>query len=253
MSGPGKDALGTRMKNQYEFRARHYLPRRSYTIVRLDGRAFHSYTRGLARPFDQQFMDDMAATAVHLCSDMAGTQFAYTQSDEISLLLTDFATIRTEAWFDGNIQKIVSIAAAIATGVFNRLRPSRPLAGFDARCFTIPDPTEVANYFVWRQKDCTRNSISMAAQAHFSAKQLHGKSCDQMQEMLWAEAGVNWSEYPDRFKNGTIVSKAGIWETRDVDLGQEHIYRHHWDTMTAPMFTKTNWLATHIPLIGDAE
>jgi tRNA(His) 5'-end guanylyltransferase len=169
------DALGTRMKEHYEFRARTYLPRRTHSVIRIDGKTFHSYTRGLQRPFDQQLMDDMSATAKFLCEQIDGAALAYTQSDEISLLLTDFANAKTQAWFDGNVQKMVSVSASLATARFNQLRAGK-LAFFDSRVFTIPDPVEVRNYCVWRQQDCTRNSISMAAQANFSHKQLHGKN-----------------------------------------------------------------------------
>lgn len=198
------DPLGDRMKAQYENRTRYYLPRRTYTVIRLDGKAFHSYTRGLERPFDEQFMTDMLWTTRFLCSEVAGCRLGYTQSDEISLVLTDFTSPKTEAWFDGNVQKMASISASLATAKFNELRPGK-LACFDSRVFTIPDPVEVNNYLVWRQKDATRNSISMAAQAKFSHKELHGKSSNEMQEMLFQKHGINWNDYPVGFKRGSMV------------------------------------------------
>jgi tRNA(His) 5'-end guanylyltransferase len=244
------------MKEQYEHRARTFLPRRTFTILRLDGRAFHSYTRGLDRPFDQRFMDDMATTAKFLCEEVSRAAFAYTQSDEISLLLTDFATNQTEAWFGGNVQKMVSISAAIATARFNELRPGK-LAMFDSRAFTIPDPTEVANYFVWRQKDATRNSISMAAQAFFGPGQLHGVSCDAMQEMLFSERGINWNDYPDRFKRGTLVAteiQVGpvtyINKRTNEERTTEDVERRTWTTSAASIFTQTDWLKLNIPEYG---
>lgn len=203
------DAIGARMKSQYEQRARLMLPRRTYTVVRLDGRAFHTYTRGLDRPFDQRFINDMAQTTRFLCQEVQGCRLGYTQSDEISLILTDFATPTTEAFFDGNQQKIVSVTASMATGKFNQLRPgggAGPLAFFDARAFTIPDPVEVENYLIWRQMDAVRNSISMAAQAKFSHTQLHKVSTSQMQEMLWTEHEINWNNYPSQFKRGTTLT-----------------------------------------------
>lgn len=198
------DALGARMKGQYEQRARLMLPRRTYTVVRLDGRAFHTYTRKLARPYDWQFMEDMAETARFLCIEVTGCRLAYTQSDEISLILTDFATPTTEAFFDGNQQKIVSITASLATAKFNELRPGK-LAFFDSRAFTIPDPIEVENYLIWRQRDAVRNSILMAGQAYFSHQQLHQVNTKQMQDMLFAEQGINWNDYDPRFKRGTTI------------------------------------------------
>jgi tRNA(His) guanylyltransferase len=228
------DALGTRMKERYEFRARTFLPRRTHTIIRLDGRAFHSYTRGLDRPYDQQLMDDMAKTAEHLCSEIQGAKLAYTQSDEISILLTDFESIKTEAWFDGNVQKMVSISAAMATAKFNELRPGK-LALFDSRVFVIPDPVEVGNYFVWRQQDATRNSISMAAQAKFFPRQLHLKSSNEMQEMLWQEHGINWNDYDPRFKRGTT-----FWQVTTTD-SIKYIDKRTGEPSTAENVTRRVW------------
>jgi tRNA(His) guanylyltransferase len=242
-----RDALGARMKDQYEQRARQMLPRRTWTIVRLDGRAFHTYTRGLARPYDEQLMWDMGETAKYLCQQVGGCRFAYTQSDEISLLLTDFGSVHTQAWFDGNQQKITSITAGLAAAKFNALRPGK-LAVFDSRAFTIPDPIEVGNHFVWRQQDATRNSIMMAAQAHFSHKQLHGKNTGQMQDMLWTEHGVNWNDYDPRFKRGTVVvpeTFACPTTYRDRRTGEttvvEDAQRTDWFIEPAPMFTRDDW------------
>lgn len=237
------DALGARMKGQYEQRARLMLPRRTYTVVRLDGRAFHTYTRGLDRPFDLQFMNHMALTARFLCSEVSGCRLAYTQSDEISLILTDFTTPTTEAFFDGNQQKIVSITASLATARFNQLRPGR-LAFFDSRAFTIPDPIEVENYLIWRQKDAVRNSISMAAQAYFSHKALHEVNTKQMQDMLFTERGINWNDYDPRFKRGTAIVPVTTFETvtyTDKRSGlictTDGVERRKWEIQT-PDFTK---------------
>lgn len=215
-----KDELGKRMKEQYEKRTRTFLPRRTYTIVRLDGKAFHTYTKRFKRPFDETFASIMDKTALKLLKEVQGCKLTYTQSDEISLLLTDFESIHTEAWFDGNIQKIASVSASIATAEFNRLvihnevsnfKPigevlHMPSAHFDARVFTIPDPTEVVNYFVWRQKDAVRNSISMTAQSLVSHKELHGKSQSDMQELIY-QHGHNWNDMSPRFKRGGFAHK----------------------------------------------
>ena len=253
-----RDTLGDRMKGQYEERFRFMLPRRTYTIVRVDGKAFHSYCRGLDRPYDLDLMSDMDVTATVLCEQMQGAEFAYVQSDEISVLLTDFAKTDTEAWFDGNLQKIVSISAATATMAFNRERAQcsgRADAVFDARAFTIPDPVEVENYFIWRQQDATRNSISMAAQAKFSPKQLHGVPSDQMQEMLFQEHGINWNDYPTGAKRGRAVIREVY--TADVDFtdrrtGEERIAegvtRSRWVVVDPPVFTQDRaWLYSRIP------
>jgi len=255
-----KDALGDRMKSSYENRTRYFLPRRTYTVIRLDGRAFHTYTRGLDRPFDAGLMEHMGLTARFLCEQITGVALAYTQSDEISLVLTDFATPKTEAWFDGNLQKITSVSASLATAKFNELRPGK-LAVFDSRAFTIPDPVEVGNYLVWRQQDATRNSISMAAQAYFSHKQLHGKSSNAMQEMLWAGHGVNWNDYDPRFKRGAIVyPRVEVGAVRYVDKRTaetrvaEDVQRRVWTVEAAPIFTRDAFLSEHIPgLIKEAS
>jgi tRNA(His) guanylyltransferase len=246
-------ALGDRMK-AYEAAHRHVLPRRTYTLLRCDGRSFHTYLRGCQRPFDEQFIADMDAVAEALCAEISGAVFAYTQSDEISILVTDFASIQTQPWFDGVAAKLLSISASLATAVINERRPGKR-ALFDARAFTISDPVEVANYFLWRQRDAVRNSISMAAQAHFSHKRLHGVSSTGMQELLFTEAGVNWNDYPDGCKRGRVaVRRAGERPVKYVDKRTSETVstlavRSWWETGAAPRFTTEpgDWLADAIP------
>lgn len=246
-------ALGDRMK-RYEAAYRSVLPRRTYTILRVDGRAFHSYLRGATKPFDEEFMADMDAVAEALCNEITGSVFAYTQSDEISLLVTDFASQQTEPWFGGVTAKWLSISAALATAVLNERRPGTR-ALFDSRAFTISDPVEVANYFLWRQRDAVRNSIAMAAQAHFSHKRLHGVGVGSMQELLWSEAGVNWNDYPDGCKRGRITTRqSGERDVEYVDRRSGETVRtlarrSWWQTDAAPHFTTEPgwWLAQAIP------
>jgi len=216
-----KDDLGKRMKEQYESRTKYFLPRRTYTLIRLDGKAFHTFTRGMKRPYDEIFMDMMNETAMFLASEIQGCKMAYVQSDEISLLLTDFATITTDAWFDGQIQKMASVSASMAAAQFNILTalykiqvekkdwPDVKLAFFDSRVWTIPDPIEVENYFVWRQKDAVRNSLAMHAQSLFSHKELHGKSQSDMHDMIHAK-GENWDKLPEGFKRGRTIVKSPL-------------------------------------------
>ncbi len=223
-----KDDLGDRMKGQYEDRTRYMLPRRTFTIIRLDGKAFHTYTRGLKKPFDNDLFADIDNAIIAMLPQIQGAVFAYTQSDEISILLTDFATPQTSAWFDGNLQKVGTVAASIMTAEFNLLRLNRvreELKGittteearefssrlknayFDARVFTIPDRTEVMNYFIWRNQDCSRNSVSMVAQSIFSHHELQGVSTTGMHEWLY-DKGINWAtDYTDREKNGALIVK----------------------------------------------
>jgi tRNA(His) guanylyltransferase len=250
-----RTALGDRMK-RHEAPFRTILPRRTYTVLRVDGRAFHSYLRGATKPFDEQFMADMDAVAEALCAEITGAVFSYTQSDEISILVTDFASEHTEPWFGGVVAKQLSISAALATAVLNELRPGRR-ALFDSRVFTLADPMEVANYFLWRQRDAIRNSISMAAQAHFSHRRLHGVSTSGMQELLWSEAGVNFNDYPDGCRRGrTTVRRTGERPVVYVDKRTQQIVRttavrSWWETGAAPHFTTEpgSWLAYIIPAL----
>lgn len=203
------DSFGDRMKGQYEDRTRVMLPRRTFTILSADGKAFHTFTRRCEKPYDLRFVEAMDAAALALCREAQGSCIGYVQSDEISVLLTDFATITTEAWFDGNLQKIVSVAASVATAAFNAQfcdgTSDRTTALFDCRAFTIPDPVEVENYFIWRQQDAVRNSIQGLAQSEFSQKQLHGLNTSQLQEKLFQECGMNWNDTPTEQKRGRCV------------------------------------------------
>lgn len=199
-----KDNLGMRMK-VYESVSQNLLIRRTPVIVRLDGKAFHTFTKGAEKPFDKNISDAMAMTTLTLCKEMQGAVFAYTQSDEISILLQDWKTLTTDAWYANNVQKIVSVSASVATANFNSLykKPTGTLALFDSRAYNLPF-SEVANYFLWRQADATRNSVSGLAQSQFSHKQLHGKSSSQMMDMLMAK-GINWNDVETRFKRGVCV------------------------------------------------
>lgn len=226
--GNKKDSLGDRMKEFYENRTRNFLPRRTYTIIRVDGKAFHSYTRGLIRPFDEKLVNDMDETACYMCKNIQGAKFAFVQSDEISILLTDFEGLTTDAWFDGNIQKMASISASLATAKFNELRPNK-IALFDSRVFTIPSDIEVENYFIWRQQDTTRNSISSVAQSMFSHQELENKNTDQMQEMCF-QKGVNWNDFSAKLKRGRLIVKQ--------DYEKEGTTRSKWVSVEPPIFTQ---------------
>lgn len=252
------DSLGDRMKANYENRTRYSLPRRTCTLIRVDGKAFHSYTRGCARPYDVDLMSAMDAAMQGLCESMQGVCLGYVQSDEISVLLSDFEETKTEAWFDGNVQKIASISASIATAYFMEARRAQGyerLAFFDSRAFTIPDAREVEEYFIWRQQDATRNSISMTAQAHFSHKELAGKSGSDMQEMLWSRCGVNWNDMPGPFKRGRCCVRRQVTRTAEfVDkrtgrtVVKPDVVRNVWEIEAPPVFTQDRgWLRGFIP------
>ena len=252
----GKEKIGQRIKEYYENRTRFYLPRRTYTILRIDGKCFKNYTRGLKRPFDDGLIDDMDETAKYLCKNIMGVKFAYVQSDEISLLLTDFDTLTTEAWFDGNIQKMVSVSSSMVTSKFNQLRLLRlvkengfpkldedgkfmcateydiekcKLAEFDSRVFTIPSEEEVINYFIWRMQDCTRNSISSVAQSLYSPKELNGKNQSDMQEMCF-QKGINWNDYSPKYKRGRLIVK------QEVEV--KNVKRNKWFSTEPDIFSQ---------------
>lgn len=248
--------IDLRMKDQYENRTRFMLARRTFTIIRVDGRAFHTWTRGLERPYSLDLMAAMDSVALALCEECAGAQLAYVQSDEISVLLTDFAKIDTAAWFDNNLQKLCSISASVATAEFNdwwdwddtRCR-SMKAAHFDSRVFQIPDPVEVENYFVARQKDATRNSVAMLAQHYCSPKELHGVCVEKMHDKIH-EHGDNWNNHPVRFKHGAaIVKEMQPAYMKETKVGQVEIPPHdEWRVAETPIFTKNRaWLSSRIP------
>jgi tRNA(His) 5'-end guanylyltransferase len=176
----------------------------------------------------------MDKTAIELCKNIQGAKLAYVQSDEISILMTDFDDVRTSAWFDGNIQKIVSVSASIATSAFNSTHTSicsgvKHQANFDSRVFTIPERHEVMNYFIWRQKDAVRNSIQMVAQSLYSHKELQNKSTNDLQEMIF-QKGINWNDYDDGLKRGRIAVKCKYFK--------DEVERTQWDIINPPIFTK---------------
>lgn len=230
-----RDSLGDRMKNNYENRAKTYLTRRMPVIIRLDGKAFHTFTKGFDKPYDMILHDAMNQTMKYLCENIQGCKLGYTQSDEITLLLTDYDTLDTDAWFDYSVQKMCSVAASMATLKFNqvineyfwrnqnrlnnpfrcneqdmrdeiKLRDKLFKAMFDSRCFNIPTE-EVANCFIWRQQDATRNAIQMLGQCNFSHKELQGKSCNDIQDMLMLQKGINFNDMPTEFKRGVCCYK----------------------------------------------
>lgn len=203
-----KDSIGNRMKDNYESRYRVKLTRRMPVIIRLDGKAFHTLTRRCEKPFDKTLQATMEVTALKLCSEIQGAKCAYVQSDEISILLTDFDKLTTDAWFDYNLQKIVSVSAGIASAFFTASYMNDGyIAVFDSRAFNVPKE-EVCNYFIWRQQDWLRNSIQMLSQVYYSSKQLHKKNTSDMHEMLY-EKGVNWADLEPVWKNGSYIYKNG--------------------------------------------
>ncbi len=246
------DSLGDRMKEYYENRSKIYLTRRTPVIIRLDGKAFHSFTKGFKRPYDEIFHQAMNNTMKYLCANIQGCKLGYTQSDEITLLLTDYTTLTTDAWFGYGVQKMCSVAASMATLMFNkyfRAAVNSYFAGkvmdeyqktmcaaldkgamFDARCFNIPKE-DATNCFIWRQQDATRNAIQMLGQTYFTHKELQGKSCNDIQDMLMLQKGINFNDMPVEFKRGVCCFKApGGWalDTEIPIFTQERDYVDRW-------------------------
>ena len=224
----------------YEAVSKTSLVSRTPVAIRIDGKAFHTLTRGFDKPFDNILHNAMCATMKYLCENIEHCVVGYTQSDEISLIMCDYATLTSEGWFSNAVQKMASVSASMATMIFNKVfaeevyaldedkrgayfekNGSIKLAMFDSRAFNLPE-AEVNNYLLWRQQDATRNSIQMVAQANFKHKELHGKSCDELQELLFSERGINWNNYPVPFKRGTCCIKV----PREVRPG---VVRNKWE------------------------
>lgn len=203
-----QDALGDRQK-AYEDISRNILTRRMPKILRLDGKAFHSLTKDCEKPFDPFLMSCMNDTALALCREVMGAQIAFIASDEISILINDYKKFGSQTWFDSNIQKMVSVSAAIASVEFthhwNKNKTEFQPAYFDARIFVLPE-REVNNNLYWRQKDWERNSIQMLTRAHYSHKEMANKKIPDMHEMLHAK-GVNWNNIPVEQRRGRCAIK----------------------------------------------
>ena len=242
---PVHDDLGVRMKTFYEQIPKTKLMRRCPVAIRIDGKAFHTFTRGFQKPFDEVLIKSMQETMKYLCENIQGCVLGYTQSDEITLILVDYKKLTSSAWFDYEVQKICSIAASMATMAFNRSfaknaedfeqyyateheinvwygkgTPEYEMcqiyskavnrgAMFDARCFNIPKE-EVTNLCYWRQLDASRNSIQMVGQANFSHKELQNKSCNDIQDMLMIQKGINWNDLPTYQKRGSCCVRNKI-------------------------------------------
>ena len=244
---PVHDDLGNRMKTFYEQIPKTKLMRRTPVIIRIDGKAFHTFTRGFKRPFDEILIKTMQETTKYLCENIQGCVLGYTQSDEITLVLVDYQRFESCAWFDYEIQKICSISASMATMKFNQIfsdlvtdawnemdyvenkdylealdKACSKGAMFDARVFNIPKE-EVTNCVYWRQLDASRNSIQMVGQANFSHKELHCKTCNDIQDMLMLQKNINWNDFPTHQKRGTCVIKSDEYgepnELGDVAIG----------------------------------
>lgn len=234
------DSLGDRMK-EYEGRNQYYLQKRTPVCIRVDMRAGHTFTKGFVRPFDEVFGNAMIRTMEYCATNIENCVFSYCQSDEITFVLVDYEKLETDAWFNYRTDKLCSVSASMATMAFNKFfneevdKYSRNLnnsgvqtnwyiaaalngAMFDARCFNIPKE-EVCNLIYWRQLDATRNSIQMVGQANFSHSELQNKSCNDIQDMLHEQKGINWNDYPTRWKRGVACYRVKDLDEYDNDWG----------------------------------
>lgn len=193
--------IGNRIK-RYEKAYDFVLTPRSCLFIRVDGRAFHTFTKGCEKPFDQRLICAMVGAAVETAKEMSGFKLAYVQSDECTFMLTDFDSYQTQGWFNHKLNKVVSLSASIYTANFNKLYGADD-AHFDSRAFIVP-LEDAPNVFIWRQQDWERNSIQMLARAHFSHQQCENKKTPELHEMLYA-VGVNWATMDEQLKNGTFI------------------------------------------------
>jgi tRNA(His) guanylyltransferase len=260
MGSIDKSAIAVRQK-RLEHAGRVYFPARTYTVARFDGRSFHGYAANMTRPYDTRLIEAMREAMRAICNEASGCVLGYCQSDEITIVMTDFASEGTEAWFGGSKSKIESVGASIVSGAFNAAAArlfgdelGGKIAAFDGRAWAVPDPAQVAENFIFRQQDAERNSVSMLAQAYFSHRQLQGVGRRAMIEMLEAEHGVRWADQPASFKRGSVCVRRT--EMRPVeytrkDTGErivsEPVERSLLSLEDAPIFTRSTMLIDTIP------
>lgn len=228
------------------------LPSHSYLILQLDGRAFHTWTRGLKRPFDDEFIDGMDKVATVLAKEISGIKFGYVQSDEINFLITDWDTPDTQSYYGNRVQKIVSTSAGLASAVLSGLFPNKGYAVFDSRLFVAPTKESVVDWFHWRQTDAIKNSVRAVANNRFSHKALTGVSTPEAKVML-TEIGDSWENYSDGEKNGRLVFKEPYTETKTFFHKKEKqekkilIEGTRWVTSGVKPFKETSVLEDLIP------
>ena len=281
-----RDNLEKRMKKYYEEIPKTKLMRRCPVAIRIDGKAFHTFTMGFKEPFDEVLLRSMQETMKYLCENIQGCVLGYTESDEITLILIDYQKLDTSAWFDYEVQKICSIAASMATMAFNKFfcknvedfeqyyateheingwygkgtleyemcqiytKAVNKGAMFDARCFNIPKE-EVTNLIYWRQLDASNNSIQMVGQANFSHKELQDKSCNDIQDMLFTQKGINWNNYPTYQKRGSCCVKREFWIDKNdgEEFSKEYQEALNRSTVDKDAVKRTEWIIdTEIPI-----
>lgn len=233
------------------------LDKKEYVLCHIDGRAFSKLIKhNFELPFDDKFIDFMNQTAIYLCKSIQGCKLAYVQSDEISLLLTDFSKEETGNFFQYRLCKLQSVIASLATGEFNRLwycdqiinNPSdavdiissRKPVQFDCKAWNVYEYNDAFAWFKFRQNDCIRNSKQQAAQTYVKPKKkLVNLSSDQQIELLKNEYGIDWNEYSNGKKYGRLIRRC-IYEAEGenpIIHEKEMSIRYKWVTEDAPIFT----------------
>ena len=229
----------------------------SYVIVMLDGRSFsHMIKNKFLKPFDDNFIRMMNETAEYVCKNVQGCKFAFVQSDEISLVLTDFDTPTTDAFFSNRLCKLQSIIASLATAKFNQLMTSYhfdkmwdegyapdlsvdnicnkieelPLYQFDCKCWNVPTYNDVFAWLLYRQNDCIKNSKQQTAQTCLPHKELLGKNTDEQIALLKETKGIDWTLFPNDRKYGRFIWKEEVQLVSDD--GYQYT-RHMWKTHAA--------------------
>lgn len=219
------------------------LPENSYAVIRVDGKGFSKYTSKMVKPFDPDFTKNMQETAKYLCENVDGALFAYTQSDEISVIISDLQSEKAQWWHGGQVQKIISVTAAYTTAKFNSLGTvDNQLPVFDGRVHSLDTLDDVLGYLQWRQADALKNSVGMLASHHFSHKFLDGVGTSKRRDHL-IDIGHPWEELPQEVKQGTFVSRYKSVEDIEYFHKKEKVMksltveRQRWSTKPAPLFT----------------
>lgn len=207
-----RDTLGDRMKSYEAVNNARLLPN-SPLFIRVDGKAFHTFTKHVEKPYSASVIDAMTYAALKASEQMQGFKLAYVQSDEATFMLTDYDTHESQGWFNYEVNKVVSITASLFTAYFNEywkqhVADKYKPALFDARAFTVPEE-DAPNAFIWRQRDWERNSVQMLARDTYSQKELHGKKVPDLLEMIEAKRGWSWYKLPNQLKYGTFVEEDG--------------------------------------------
>lgn len=239
------------------------LSKDKYIMIMLDGRSFSTLIKKrFKRPFDDDFIFMMNETAKYLCENISGCKFAYVQSDEISLIVSCFENEKSEPFFDYRINKILSLTAAMATAKFNRLWLSfqedinlaineLPLATFDCKVWEIDNYYDAIAWFIFRQNDCIKNSVSQTAQSLFTHKELEGVNTQGRIDKMLCEKGINWEDFDNGVKYGRFIYKVKI--VTEIPQLNETTERYAWHIRNAFKITENKERFNELNIIPKME